>query len=113
MLVGHDRDIRQWSAASCPVNPEEPTMSDEELVEKTDLEKSRDIISQLKEMLHYSKSNIEKLTEYWLKMDGELKQKQVAAKVEPLLTHQNTFHDALEAVIDDYVAVCDAMEKKP
>lgn len=87
-------------------------MSDEELVEKTDLEKSRDIISQLKEMLHYSKSNIEKLTEYWLKMDGELKQKAVAAKVETLLTHQNTFHEALESVVEDYEAVCAGMEKK-
>lgn len=87
-------------------------MSDEEFVEKTDLEKSRDIISQLKEMLHYSKTNIEKLTEYWLKMDGELKQKDLAAKVESLLTHQNSFHDALESMIDDYLAVCDGMEKK-
>ncbi|MDH5538916.1 MAG: hypothetical protein OEY03_05875 [Rhizobacter sp.] len=87
-------------------------MSDEELVEKTDLEKSRDIISQMKEMLHYSKSNIEKLTEYWLKMDGELKQKAVAAKVETLLTHQNTFHEALESVVEDYEAVCAGMEKK-
>lgn len=35
---------------------------DKEVVEKTPLEKSNDLISQLKEMLHYSKSNIERLT---------------------------------------------------
>ena len=76
-------------------------MSDEEIVEKTDLEKSRDIVAQLKEMLHYAKSNIERLTEHWLKMDGELKQQAVAAKVEGLLTQQNASHDALESVITD------------
>ena len=46
--------------------------------EKTDLEKSRDIISQLKEMHHYSKENIVKLGEFWLLLEGELKQKENA-----------------------------------
>ena len=82
----------------------------EEIVEKTDLEKSRDIITQLKEVQHYSKANIEKLTAHWLQMDGELKQKEVAKKVEALLTHQNTFHEALELVIADYEVVCNGME---
>ncbi len=85
-------------------------MSDE-IVEKTDLEKSRDIITQLKEMQHYSKTNIEKLTAFWLQLDGELKQKEVAVKIESLLTHQNTFHEALEAAIADYEVVCNGMEK--
>lgn len=86
-------------------------MSDsEEIVEKTELEKSRDIINQLKEMQHYSKANIEKLTAHWLQLDGELKQKEVAKKVEALLTHQNTFHEALESAIADYEIVCNGME---
>ena len=59
---------------------------------KTDLEKSRDIISQLKEMRHYSKANIEKLSEFWLLLDGEMKQKEIANKIEVLLSHQNAFH---------------------
>lgn len=82
---------------------------DEEIVEKTELEKSRDIVSQLKEMEHYSRANIEKLTAHWLKLDGELKQPGIAKAVEALLTHQNTFHDALEKTIHDYEAVCAAM----
>lgn len=79
-------------------------------IEKTPLEKSRDIIAQLKEMDHYSKTNIEKLTEFWLLLDGELKQKKLAKKFEDLLTRQNAFHDSLEAVITDYESECDRME---
>ena len=87
-------------------------MADEEIVEKTDLEKSRDIVVQLKEMQHYAKTNIEKLTEHWLKMDGELKQKDMAKKIEALLSTRNNFHDELEAAIADYETLCDSMEKK-
>lgn len=87
-------------------------MSDEELVEKTPLEKSRDIISQMKEMQHYARTNIEKLTAYWLQLDDELKQKDIAKKVEALLTHQNTFHDALEETIASYEEVCEKLEPK-
>lgn len=88
-------------------------MAEEEFVEKTPLEKSRDIITQMKEIQHYSKTNIEKLTAFWLQLDDELKQKQIARQVEVLLTHQNTFHDALETTIADYESLCDGMEPKP
>ena len=87
-------------------------MAEEEFVEKTDLEKSRDIITQLKEMEHYAKSNIEMLTEHWLKMDGELKQKDMASKLEALLTQQNSFRDNLERAMTDYEALCQGMESK-
>jgi hypothetical protein len=87
-------------------------MADEEIVEKSELEKSRDIISQLKEMQHYAKSNIEKLTEYWLKFDSEKQHKQRAAKVEALLTQQNGFHDALETLVGEFEAECNRMEDK-
>mgnify|MGYP003513834669 CR=1 FL=1 len=87
-------------------------MAEEEFVEKTPLEKSRDIITQMKEMQHYARTNIEKLTAYWLQLDDELKQKEIAKQVETLLSHQNTFHDALEATITDYEALCAEMEPK-
>ena len=80
--------------------------------EKTPLERSRDIIKQLKEMLHYSEGNIEKLTGIWLLLDGELKQERVAKGLEALLTHQNKFHDAPAALIKDYESECDKLEKK-
>lgn len=87
-------------------------MSEEEFVEKTPLEKSRDIINQMKEMHHYSKTNIEKLTAFWLQIDDELKQKQIAKQIEALLSHQNAFHDALEATITDYETLCEGLEPK-
>ncbi len=80
--------------------------------EKTELEKSRDIISQLKEMRHYSKTNIEKLGEFWLLLDGELKQEENAKKLEVLITHQNTFHDALESMVSDYEIECNRIENE-
>lgn len=80
--------------------------------EKTPLERSRDIIKQFKEMLHYSEGNIEKLTEIWLVLDGELKQKKIAKSLEELLTQQNRFHDALAALVKDYESECDKLEKK-
>jgi tRNA(His) 5'-end guanylyltransferase len=80
--------------------------------EKSDLEKSRDIISQLKEMQHYSKTNIEKLGEFWLLVEAELKQKENAEKLETLLTHQNSFHEALESMISDYEIECNRIENE-
>ncbi|WP_293007898.1 hypothetical protein [Nitrosomonas sp.] len=84
----------------------------DEVTEKSDLEKSKDIISQLKEMHHYSKTNIEKLGEFWLLLDGELKQKENAEKLDILLTHQSAFHDALEALISDYEVECNRIENE-
>ncbi|MEX2151080.1 MAG: hypothetical protein WD793_12770 [Steroidobacteraceae bacterium] len=81
-------------------------------VEKTPLERSRDIIKQLKEMVRYSEGNIEKLTEIWLLLDGELKQKKIAKGLEDLLGHQNKFHDALAALVKEYEAACDQLVKK-
>jgi len=79
---------------------------------KTDLEKSRDIISQLKEMQHYSTTNIEKLGGFWILLDDELKQKENAKKVEMLLNHQHAFHDALESMVSDYEIECNRIENE-
>ena len=80
--------------------------------EKTELEKLRDIISQLKEMHHYSESNITKLSEFWLLFDGKKKKKEIAKKFEDLLTQQNVFHDSLTAVVSDFEEECDRIENK-
>ena len=40
---------------------------------KTPLDHVNDTVTQLKEMRHYSKNNVELLTTQWLKFDGELK----------------------------------------
>jgi hypothetical protein len=78
---------------------------------KSKLEKSKAIISQLKEMEHYAKTNIEKLTKFWLQVEEELKQKQMAGKLEELISQQNAFHDALAAAVSDYETECKRIEK--
>jgi hypothetical protein len=80
--------------------------------EKTALEKSRDIISQLKEMRHYSKNNIEKLAEFWMLLDGEMKQKKIASRVEELMSQQNAFHNTIESLIADYEMECNRIENE-
>ena len=80
--------------------------------EKSELEKARDIISQLKEMNHYARSNMEKLGEFWLLHDGELKQKEKAEKLDGLLKHQGAFNDALEAFIEEYELECNRIENE-
>lgn len=68
--------------------------------EKTIADKLNDIVSQLKEMEHYSRSNVEKLTEFWLLFDDEMKEKALAAKMDELLTCQNNFHELVQSVIE-------------
>ena len=84
----------------------------DEKPEKTDLEKSKDIITQLKDIRHYAESNIERLSAAWLLLDGELKKKKLAKQFEDLLSQQNKLHDAVAAVITDYEAEYEQMEDK-
>lgn len=72
-------------------------MSDESA--KTPLDHVADTLSQLKEMRHYSKNNVEMLTTQWLLFDGELSKLKQAAGIENLMMRQGEFHDALETVI--------------
>lgn len=66
---------------------------------KTPLEHVRDVINQLKEMHHYAKTNVERLTAQWLLFDGELKKLKQADRIEALMTRQGELHDALVADI--------------
>jgi hypothetical protein len=80
--------------------------------DKTELQKSRDIISQLKEMGHYAKANIEKLTEIWLLLDEDMKQKEMAKKLEVLLSHQSAFYESLASVVSEYELECNRIENE-
>lgn len=81
-------------------------MAEEEKTEKTEktgktpAEKLQDVVSQLKEMEHYSKSNVEKLTEFWLLFEDEIKDKDLAGKMDDLLACQNKFHELVQSVIE-------------
>ena len=62
---------------------------------KTPLEHLKDVVNQLKEMHHYAKNNVERLTTQWLMFDGELKKLNQAERIENLMTRQSELHDAL------------------
>jgi hypothetical protein len=66
---------------------------------KSQLEQVSDVVSQLKEMRHYAKNNVERLTAQWLLFDGELKKLKQTARIESLMTRQGELHDELEADI--------------
>ena len=66
---------------------------------KTPLEHVKDVVNQLKEMHHYAKTNVERLTAQWLLFDGELKKLKQADRIEALMTRQGELHDALVADI--------------
>lgn len=73
-------------------------MSDE--TPKTPLEHVTDLTTQLKEMRHYSKNNVELLTAQWLKFDeGQLRKLGESQTIETLMLKQGEFYDALEAAI--------------
>ena len=62
---------------------------------KSPLEHLKDVVLQLKEMHHYAKNNVERLTAQWLMFDGELKQLKQAERIENLMQRQGELHDAL------------------
>jgi protein-disulfide isomerase len=66
---------------------------------KTPLEHVKDVVNQLKEMHHYAKNNVERLTAQWLMFDGELKKLKQAERIEALMQKQGELHDALETDI--------------
>lgn len=66
---------------------------------KTQLEHLSDVVNQLKEMRHYAKSNVERLSAQWMLFDGELKKLKQAARIESLMTHQGELYDELETDI--------------
>jgi hypothetical protein len=80
---------------------------------KTQLELVNDSLSQLKEMRHYSKHNVEQLTTQWLLFDGELKSLKQADAVETLMTRQAELHEALEAQIGELEALAVELQPPP
>ena len=80
---------------------------------KTTAEKLGDIVSQLKEMEHYSRANIEKLTSYWLvfEEDKEMKNKEFSEEVTLLMNAQGSFEDEIQKLIEQMVMAVNRMEQ--
>ena len=76
----------------------------EETPEKTSLDITVDMLSGLKEMIHYAKSNIEKLSEFWLFMEDEVKRKEFAEKIDDLLDKQSALHNDMEETANEIQA---------
>ncbi|AXK72820.1 hypothetical protein DWG18_11380 [Lysobacter sp. TY2-98] len=66
---------------------------------KTPFDHVNDTVTQLKEMRHYSKANVERLTTQWLLFDSELKKLKQADRIEDLMVRAGELHEAIEAEI--------------
>ena len=83
-------------------------------IPKTATDHVTDTLSQLKEMRHYSKNNVELLTAQWLKFDeGKLKKLGESKTIEELMTRQGEFHDALEAAITELDELAEELKPPP
>lgn len=80
---------------------------------KTPLDHVGDTLSQLKEMRHYAKNNLETLTAAWMLFDGELKKLKQTEKFDDLMNRQGQLHDALETVIADLEEVQQGLQPPP
>ena len=80
---------------------------------KTPFEHVNDTVTQLKEMRHYAKNNVELLTTQWLLFDGELSKLKQAGKIEDLMIRQGQLHDALEAAIADLEELAVTLQPPP
>ncbi|GAB6194814.1 hypothetical protein [Lysobacter xanthus] len=78
---------------------------------KTPFDHVNDTLTQLKEMRHYSKNNVERLTTQWLLFDSELKKLEQADRIEDLMVRAGELHEAIEAEIAELEEV--AVTLKP
>lgn len=69
---------------------------------KTPLDAMQDTLSRLKEMEHYSKTNIEKLAALWLEVSEHKEQKQYEKMVDEVLKRQNQFQESITSLIEVY-----------
>jgi hypothetical protein len=88
-------------------------MADEQ-PQKTPPEKLKIVVSQLKEMEHYARSNLEKLSEIWLLLEESFrKNKKLAERANDLLKAEGAMEDLLKVVIQEFDKECAELEKKP
>ena len=80
---------------------QENVMADEGNL-KTPLELLQNTLSTLKEMEHYSQTNIEKLAALWLEVSEHKEQKKYETMVDEVLKCQNKFQDSIAALIEAY-----------
>ena len=100
------------SKKSEPAKPDDAVVPDTRKLEPGDHEKSLAILSKVKEMEFYSRSNIEKLAELSLAIEEELKQKTFAEPIGALYSAQAAFQTQVSAFIESYEAECERLKPK-
>lgn len=70
-------------------------------LEKSPIEKLRPVMSQLQEMEHYSRSNMEKLSEFWVHFEEEPMGHQFADKISTLVNDQAKFQEDAAKLIEE------------
>jgi hypothetical protein len=80
---------------------------------KTPLEHVKDTLTQLKEMRHYSRTNVERLSTQWLLFDGELKKLEQTDRIEDLMVRAAELHEAIEAEINELEEVALKLQPAP
>lgn len=86
-------------------------MSDENTA--ATIEHVTNTVTQLKEMRHYSKTNVEQLTAMWLLFEGELSKLKKTEVFDDLMNRQGQLHDALEAAIENMEKELEALMPAP
>ena len=76
-------------------------MPDDSIV-KNPLDALQDTLSRLKEMEHYSQTNIAKLAALWLEVSENKDQKQYEKLVDEALKRQNQFQESIAHLIESY-----------
>jgi two-component sensor histidine kinase len=84
-----------------------------EETEKSQAEQVADTLTQLKEMHHYAKNNVERLTAMWMLFDGELSKLKQTSRIEDLMNRQGQLHDALGSAITDLESVWQKLQPPP
>jgi mevalonate kinase len=86
----------------------------EQQPEKTPAEKLKDVVSQLKEMEHYARNNMERLSEIWLLLEEHFKKqnKQLVERANDLLKAEGAFEDLLKKIIPEFEKEGAEPEKK-
>jgi len=85
----------------------------EEQTAKTPVEKLKNVVSQLKEMEHYARNNMETLSEIWLLLEEDFKKrKKLAERANDLLKAQGAMEDLLKAVVEEFAKEAAELEKK-
>jgi len=87
-------------------------MADEQ-PQKTPPEKLKNVVSQLKDIEHHARNNLERLSEIWLMLEEDFKKKKaLAERVNDLLKAEGAMEDLLKAVIQEFDKECAELEKK-